>query len=398
MSEAQDTQPPLSPVDTQPTAAVGTPTAPPPHDIDGLEEAGNGPGCFIWGLVMLLTVVLAVVVVVLAALAGWTSGQPIAQQNATASVEAIIVDQCTRLAAEVAAENDALLGIRMEYLLTQTPAVPCVQEYIPIATALYSTKYAPTATPTLTPTPTQEVVVLPTLTPTTEHTAPVATLPAQQVEYDLDALMQEVQQHLNLAEWNDAIALLEAIQTIDPTYRTEAVNNFMFQALTSRARELFISGQQLAEAILLTDRAEALGDIGDLAFERIIAQLWLDAQRNLTINYPEAIRLLSEIYRLAPNYRGGEVANQLFSQRVAYGDALLPSDPCRAVTQYEAALTLRSDANVQTKRDEANLACSNFALTQQAGAPQNGVNGTPAPQGETNAPPATPTIAPVGQQ
>ncbi|RMG80893.1 MAG: hypothetical protein D6712_17300, partial [Chloroflexi bacterium] len=366
MSEPHDTQPRLSPVDTQQTAAVGTPVAPPPNDIDDLQEAGNGPGCFIWGFVMLFTVILAVVVVVLAALAGWASGQPIAQQNATASVEAIIVDQCTRLAAEVAAENDALLGIRMEYLLTQTPAVPCVQEYIPVATALYSTKHAPTATPTFTPTPTQEVIVLPTFTPTTEGAAPVPTIPVQQAEYDLDELMQEVQQHLDLAEWNDAIALLEAIQTIDPTYRVEVVNNYMFQALTSRARELYLSGQQLAEAILLTDRAEALGDIGDLAFERIIAQLWLDAQRNLTINYPEAIRLLSEIYRLAPNYRGGEAANQLFSQRVAYGDALLPSDPCRAVTQYEAALTLRSDVNVQTKRDEANLACSNFSLTQQA--------------------------------
>ena len=350
------------------------------YESDGAIDAG--PGCLIWSLIGVLVVIFAVVIVVVAAFAGWSSGQTQAQTNATMTQAIRNQEQCTRLAGEVTAGNAVLLQARMDFLLTQTPPVSCVLTVVPTATALYLTSQ-PTVTPTATAAPpTATATLTPTATSAPEVT-PEATAAAS--GYDLDALMEEAQASMNLREWSEAIDTLDAISAIDPTYRPAAVERMLFEALTTRARQLYRSGEQLAEAIVLTNRAEDLGDIGDLNFERLVASLWLDAQRNINVNYLEAIRLLTRVTELSPNYREGEAARLLYRQRVAYGDALAAGgDYCAAADQYDLALSQNSaDGEVRTKRDDARTACTE-------GTP---AEGTPGEASATS----TPGVAPVGQ-
>ncbi len=329
----------------------------------------EGPGCTVWALVGSMVVIFALIVLVLAVLAGWTSGQQTAQVNATGTQSYLNAEQCAQLEGEVQAGNTIRLQASMNYLLEQTPAVSCVGPYIPTATALYltspptqpsplATSAPPTDTPTIPPTPS------PTLAVTAESTEVVT---PSDSGYDLDALMESAQAAVGVSDWNEAIGALDAIMAIDPDYRPGVVERMMFDALTQQALQLYRSGEQLAEAIVLTDRAEEMGDIGELNFERIVARLYLDAGRNINVNPSEAIRLLQQIYNLAPNYRNGEVARELYRQRVVYGDALAQGgDPCAAITQYENALGLQSGGQAAVKLDEANIECQRIIATQQA--------------------------------
>src|SRR5690554_8146229 len=84
--------------DTQPRVPV--------VDVDVPEDAeegeGGGPGCALWGVVGFFGLGLAVVIVLLSGAAGWTSGQRQAQTFATATQQAVIQDQISRIPGDVA--------------------------------------------------------------------------------------------------------------------------------------------------------------------------------------------------------------------------------------------------------------------------------------------------------
>jgi hypothetical protein len=81
--------------DTQPT----TPISEPPPEFIRPEEDGepSGPGCLVWALIGIVILGVSLVIVLLAALAGWTSGQRTAQANATVTQNARIDEQLSRL-------------------------------------------------------------------------------------------------------------------------------------------------------------------------------------------------------------------------------------------------------------------------------------------------------------
>jgi hypothetical protein len=355
-----------------------------PYAHDEGDES-SGPGCFIWGVMLVFTLLFGVFVVLLAALGGWTEGLRTAQGHATATRGADIAIQCERIGADIANGSMGLVQARMENIMPVTPAVECVAAYMPSATALYM-ESLPTNTPTATNTPP------PTLTPTATHT-PAAQIRASQPppiaaatesQYDLTGLLAEARGLIQADDNLAAIDTLEAIQAIDANFQKSAVDSLLFQALTSEARDLFLRGENRAEAILLTERAKEYGDVGELQFEAYIAQLYLDAQVFRGINYNETIRLLSEITRLAPNYF--DVQTQLFNERVAYGDALVAGfEHCRALEQYNVALQLRQAPNVAAKRDQATINCPSTN-------PQPGVT----PGADQGAPGEQQPIAPIG--
>ncbi|MGB1289134.1 MAG: hypothetical protein ACPG7F_21550, partial [Aggregatilineales bacterium] len=142
--------------------------------------------------------------------------------------------------------------------------------------------------------------------------------------------------------------------------------------------------------ILLTNQAERYGDVGELNFERAVAQSYLTAQTALDVDYSRAIQNLLTVISQAPNYRNA--ATQLYDQYEKYGDALaIGGAACDALIQYNAAIALRSQnpAALTTKRDDAERAC------QGTSAP---VAATPAP-GEAAPEQPAPTsegVAPIG--
>lgn len=380
-----------------------------PYGAYPVDEGPDGPGCLVWGCMGAFSSLLALGMVILAGFAGWTEGLQVAQVNATATREAGITVQCDFLRTDLQNNNSGLAQRRLEALLQATPSPGCLLELAPTATAVYLINL-PTNTPTITPSP--QPTVTPTLAPSATLPAEITAEPAATTEdtgvvggFDLAALLNDAQNYLAAGDYADAIDTLDAISAIDPTYQKTTIDQLLYQALTTRARQLYRSNGNLAEAILLTGRAEEYGDIGELNFERTIARYYLNAQTALDVNYSLAIRNLSYVVSQSPGYRNA--ADQLYEQYVAYGDALaLGGDACNAVSQYNAALSLRpaAPASLSTKRDEASATCSGqtVPVTPVTGDAGTGGSGTSSdPAGDPAPPPPTPTpdgVAPIGVQ
>jgi len=377
--DTQPTQPPVA-RDFQPTLLPPPQPDVPPYDP---EAEPGGPGCVIWGVLGFVMVVLAGLVVVLAGFAGWSDGLRVAQARETQAQAAYVADQCERLAADLSAGSLGLAQRRFESLAESTPEPECVAQYAPTATALFMANQ-PTATPS--PTMTTPAVATDVITATPEiqdEPQVVEPSPTTTGGFDLPALLQEARDLLTEGDRIEAIDLLEAIQAIDPTYEKADIDSLLFNALIREAEYHYRAQDgNLAQAILLTERAAEYGDIGNWAFERDVAQLYLSAQTYLNINFGEAIRLLNRVISLSPQYR--DARTLLVRQYAAYGDALAQSDPCEAVMQYNNALNLAPSPNISTQRDVAQTNCD---LRQ---------SGTLLPPDQEGQPGVQTPIAPIG--
>jgi hypothetical protein len=217
MMQSPSDNEPLSPFDDRPISGAKEIL---PDDEDGAGFDGYaapaGPGCGMQSLTLLLLVAFALVIVGLAAAAGWTSGQREANVFATATRSAVIGEQLGQIPADIASGNTVLLDTRIRYLATLTPGVPGLAEIAVTATALFDA-LRPTAT--LTPSPTPEITLAPaepTMTP-----PPPATGSAG--GYDLAALLQEAQALFNTAQYGEAAELLDVIAALDPAYESATV-------------------------------------------------------------------------------------------------------------------------------------------------------------------------------
>lgn len=342
-------------------------------DDDEAEQEG-GVGCFLWGAIIGFTVLIALAIVILAGTAGWTEGQRIAANNATATQSAEINTQVQLVINEFAQGNLEMANIRLQFLATKAPGMAQVGELAATGTALFLTSQPTTTpTPTVTPTPepatsTPQAVTLPTVDPLADQ------------RQALGQRLDRARNFVALAQWPEAINELDIIINTDEQYEVATVRNLMSRALNAYARLLYQRGD-LAEAIFHTDWAEDYGPLADgLNFERYIANLYLTATAAIgSTDVQTALTNLQEIYRLSPNYRDGEVRRLLGAQYAAFADALLVSQPCSAVAQYNNALNLNNDPAVVARRNTAQNWCDfgtptpeGFIATPEGEFPPNG--------------------------
>jgi tetratricopeptide (TPR) repeat protein len=378
MNAANDPTP-VAQDDTQPVVVYRPDVRPPMSD----EPEVGGPGCGTWVFIMLVAGTLALVIVGLAGAVGWNNGLRTAQQNAQSTQQADIDEQVDQMRSDLANGNFTLFDIRRAYLQTQAPNLPVLVEIDQTATAAYLTSQ-----PTMTLMPTQTLTLEATAaaSPTMETTdEPIVLSTEAGGGIDLLDLLSDAQQAVNASDWTGAIDTLDIIRSVDPQFEKTRVDALMATALNARSLALFRSGESgLAEAIALANRAEQFGELtGDVSFERDVATLYLNAKTRInTSDYANSIRYLNDVISLSPNYL--DAADLRLSQYVAYGDALYAGgQPCSAVQQYEAAISLGS-GTASGKRDAATLACQ---------------NGTPTPPGfiggtaDSNAT----IVAPIGQ-
>ncbi|MBC8171912.1 MAG: hypothetical protein H7X77_09570 [Anaerolineae bacterium] len=364
------------PDDTQPNSPFKNQPVPSNILLSPESEAAAGPGCGSWAVVSLMAVLFALAIVGLAAAAGWTSGVRVAQNNATATHQSDVNSQLQFIQTDVAAGNIGLVDIRIKYLATQTPAIAQVLELQQTATALYLT-YQPTNTPT----PTETLAA--TITPTTEvaSTLESTVTTAPEGALDLPALLTQARQAVNSSNWENAITTLDILISADPQFETTTVNGLMTTALNSQALKLFRTDESgLAEAILLANRAEQFGILADgVSFEREVATLYLSAKSRVnTSDYTGGIRYLTDLLALSPNYL--DARDLLVKQYIAYGDALVVSQPCSAMTQYDNAINLTGSGTASAQRVIAENWCT---------------NGTPTPEGFIAT--IDPNVTPIGQ-
>jgi hypothetical protein len=353
------------------------------------EYEDSGPGCVVWGIVGVMGLLLSLAIVLTAAEAGVRQGATIGLNTAAARTQTFIGQECAILPTDIAMARVDIVRLRYDNWAQQGEIPPCALGYVEQATQIYLESLATdTPMPSPTPSPTETLAPTATVEITAEIAASDNTAEPTSI-YDLAGLLQEAREAMTAGDYSEAIRTLDAIAAIDPSYEPATVNQLLFTSLTTRALALFRTDGSLAEAIQLTNRAEDYGNIDDLRHERTIAQYYLDAQGFLGVNFPAAIQQLNQVRSFASNYRN---TNQLLlNQLEGYGDALvLGGEPCRAVQQYDTALSLQQLPAIQTKRDTAQNQCNGI-----------GVIATVDPNAtiDPNQPTAEPTtsIAPVGQ-
>lgn len=328
MSQSPYAPPPDDTQPRRPAVNITDPDPTPPHGFPPVnpdltppdDEDDGSPGCLVWSLVMLVSLGLGLGVVMLAGLAGWSDGITVARANATATRDADINVQCQRIQLDLSTGNLGLVQRRFDDLMVVTPAPDCIAEYAPTATAVYLESL-----PTVTPTPTPTLPPSPTPTPEATEEAPIVQpTQADTVSgFNLEGLLQEARDFIEERDYRNAIDTLDAISAIDATFQKSVIDSLLFSALTTEARNLYRSGTKLAEANLLVTRAEEFGDVGELNYERFIAQLYLEAQAYRNVNYPLAIRTLQQIVvtQGLTNYLDAQA--QLINQHIRYADALV---------------------------------------------------------------------------
>jgi hypothetical protein len=350
----------FSPDDTQPFSPIKTPPSTPRVTIDPeAEDVRGGPGCLMWAVGGVAALGFALVIIGLAAVAGWKTGQTTAETNATATQNFRIDEQLSHIQDDVRSGNQVLLAARLQYLSTLTPGVPGLGDIMQTATSVYLTNQ-PTAT--FTPTASPQATVTDKATEAVEF---IAT--ASGGGFDLPGLLAEAQQDISLRDWDGAIEALDIILAADEDFESNTVRTLMNQVLVEKANQLLLSPElgDLAEGVILTDRAREFGSVDRVNYESYIASLYLEGASAIGINYPLAIQKLSQVYSQVPNYR--DVASLLFNQYVAYGDAwAAQTEYCPAAAQYQTALTILSDSGVSSKLTAAQAAC---ALATPVGAP-----------------------------
>ena len=347
-------------------------------------------GCLVWLMAGLAFMALAAVITLGAAYAGWHAGIDIARENARGTAAADINQQCGRASADIAAGNQTLAGTRLDYLTSLEAPPACLDSLIPSATALaFSTPIPPTETATAAP---QPITNAPTAMPS--PTAIPFSPTEQGISYDLDDLLAQARDEMSQREYQAAVDTLDAISALDPAFQRDAVRRLYFEALSAEAT-IMLRGGQLAQGILWAGRAEAYGVLPDqLAGERNIAAMYLNAMGLKQVSPGDAIRQFKRIaYDFSsPNYQN--VLGELKAAYVAYGDAFaFGGDHCSAMYQYQAALEMQGvggGTGLRGKLRRAETDCANATpLPTVAGdagdgsrAPAAiGVRASPAPVG-----------------
>ena len=289
------------------------------------------------------------------ALAGWNSGVELAQATALSAADAEIRQQCAMLPEDLAAGNLALAGARLQSLRIHSPPPDCLIRWSPLATqAWLDSLPSPTPPPTSAP----AIAANATSPPSAVTLAPLSNA------YDLDALLAQAQAELAARDYPAAIDTLDAVISLDADFQRETTRELMLQALTTQARALFEAGK-LPEAIVLSERAEIYGDIGDLNFLREVAVMLQSARMHRSSNPAQAVSLLRRIvYDLqSPRLMTVDMVGELQAALAAYGDWLLPSNACAARDQYQAALDLQpmqpsvGHGSLSAKMRQAEQAC-----------------------------------------
>ena len=319
--------------------------------------------CLLWALGAAVFLFAAGLVALAGAYAGWSRGSVIASANATSAAEADVRQQCALLPEDLAAGKLELAGKRLEDLRKKSPLPACLGQWSPMATQAWLA-----ALPSPTP---AKAVAAPTETPLPTRIAAPAPVPVtiSNEAYDLEALLAVAQAELAAHDYYAAIDTLDAIIGIESDFQRELTRDLLLQALTTQARTLFEDGK-LLEAIMLSERAEEYGDIGELAFLREVALMLQKARLFVSSNPAEAVRLLRRIvYDLqTPQLMTHDMVGELQAALAAYGGWLLPSNACNALAQYDAALELQpqrskiSQDSLIRQRARATQACDSQSL------------------------------------
>jgi hypothetical protein len=284
------------------------------------------------GRAFLFSALGLIIILILAVLAGYSSGISIRKNNETASLSQQLGDQFKYALVDIQFQRYANARQRLEYIIGKDSSFPGAQEKLTEVLVLMNQP-----TPTLTP----------SLTPTPDFTG------AEQA-------FAQAQQQIVAQDWPGAIGTLDLIRKLDPTYKTGQVDGMYYFALRNYGYDLITKQGNLEGGIYQFTLAERFGPLDrDSNGLREGARYYLIGASFWELDWAQALQYFNQIAGYGLWDGTMTVSERIHFASMRYGDQLLEGgDSCGAVGQYENAQVIAPlDKQAQENYDDAYVAC-----------------------------------------
>ncbi len=160
--------------------------------------------------------------------------------------------------------------------------------------------------------------------------------------------------------WQEAIQRFFLVQSMQPDYRSDDLQQKLFVSYVELARGAIAEGN-LEEAVQLFDSALELNpNNAQVQEERYMVAHYVDVKTYWGADWAQVIRLLVDLYRVDPEYR--DVQFLLQRAHVHQGETFArEEDWCAAAAAYTSAIAVLDWLELHGRRDELAANCRNAA-------------------------------------
>lgn len=294
------------------------------------------PLLLVWFALAVLTIG---VLGVLGGLYGYQTGLAEAESAAEARASQALVEQYTLGMADLEAGRYDLARQRFEFVLERDPQFPgAADSLVEAMRVLYATATPTPIPPTVTPTPTEDL------------------RPIQE-------MLQDAQDAYRSEDWDATINILTRLREQDPEYEVVVVDSLIYRSLRNRGLVKIRDQGSLEGGIYDLSLAERFAPLDkDADAYRTLARLYVTGSGFWEVYPQQAAYYFGQVAAAAPylsDSSGWTAFERYFRSVIQYAEQFgRDGDWCSAQEQFEAALRIRNDLDIQAKATEAALLCS----------------------------------------
>ncbi len=252
-----------------------------------------------------------IVVLVLAILAGYSSGISVRKTTESSARSQELGEQFQYALVDIQFQRYANARQRLEYIIDKDPTFPGAQEKL---TEVLVLSNVPTPSPTA------------SLTPTPDFTG-------------AEEAFVQAQQLIAAQDWPGALGALDQIRKLDPTYKTSQVDGMYYFALRNYGYLLITQQGNLEGGIYHFTLAERFGPLDrDADGLRTGARVYLIGASFWELDWAKALEYFNQVGGYSLWDGTFTVAQRIQIASMRYGDQLVGEERwCEAVTQYTTA-------------------------------------------------------------
>ena len=309
-----------------------------PNKIVQKEQKKSGRG-----LRFILNALGFIIILSLAGLGAYQSGIKVRLDNQNATLTQQMTEQFQLALVDIQFGKYDNARQRLEFIIAHDPTFPGAQQKL---TELLVMMNVPTPTAT----------VPPTTTPDSSG--------AQQA-------FAQAQQLVSAQDWASALAALDNLRKLDPTYQASQVDGMYFFALRNYGYDLITKQGNLEGGIYQFTLAERFGTLDNTAVGlREGARVYLLGASFWDLDWEKAVYYFGQVYGGWPSLWDGTLtaADRFRLASLNYGDQLFSQKRyCDAYTQYDNAAKMGNmDEATAARFHDASLQCYPPTLTPTA--------------------------------
>jgi hypothetical protein len=181
-------------------------------------------------------------------------------------------------------------------------------------------------------------------------------------------LYNQAQTQISSQDWNGAIDTLAALRKEATEYQTASVDGMLFLALRGRGVVKILQGGNLEGGIYDLAQAERFGPLDVEANQaRQWARLYIYGLSFWEVHPEQAVYYFSQVAAAMPylsDASGWTASDRYRAVLIQYGDLLADQGAwCEAMQQYQLAMAIRSDPELQTAFEQTAERCLALTVT-----------------------------------